>query len=119
VGVEQQWSYPECYPYLSCCVGKEFNINSQKCLALWHFYEVDFLATWNAERERIAVPDHPGQRSLRDPFLNRRKLGTVGYGSHPSNNRKHKTGGSGARQTGQKMRPYLQNKQSKKGWRPD
>jgi hypothetical protein len=56
------------------------------------------------------------KESFQDPHLKEKKLMCA---CHPSYSRKHKIGGSSSRLAWQTGRTYLQNKQSKKGWRHD
>jgi hypothetical protein len=60
---------------------------------------------------RITVTGQPGQKPIR-PHLNREELDVVAHNFHPSYSMKWEDCGAGW--PGHKVRPYLQNNQSKK-----
>jgi hypothetical protein len=58
-----------------------------------------------------------GKKKFTRSHLNRKMLSMVVYACHPSYSEIHKSEGCGPCQPGQKVRSYLQNNQSKRGWR--
>jgi hypothetical protein len=68
---------------------------------------------WEAEIGRIMVPSHPGQKSSGDPISMEKSWVWWCASVIPAMVE------SSSGQPGQKVRPYLQNNQSKKGWRHD
>jgi hypothetical protein len=75
-------------------------------------------ATQEAEIGKIMIPGQPGQK-VHETLFQQKKLGVVVCAFHLSYRGKHKIGGLCPGPPGQKARPYLQNSQSKKGWRCD
>jgi hypothetical protein len=73
------------------------------------------LATWlgRLRLEGLEFKASPGKKVCKTLQLNGKKLGMVAHTCHPSYSRKCKVG-CGPGQPGQKVRPYLQNNQSKK-----
>jgi hypothetical protein len=95
--------------------GKKFTRPPSQSIAGHCGAHLSFQATWKAEIRRINVPGQTGQKFVR-PYLSGKKLDMVPYPCHPWNSGKHKIGGHGTSQPGQRVRPYLQNNQSKQDW---
>jgi hypothetical protein len=76
------------------------------------------IAPWEDKIMKITIQGQPGQNSMEDHIsMKERKLDMVACTCHPNDSKKHKTGGIWSRPDLQKVRPYHQNNQSKKGLR--
>jgi hypothetical protein len=73
-----------------------------------HACNPSYLGDWDWEASL-------GKKFMRS-HLNQ-QLGVMSGACHPSEVRKPKIGGWQSRQTWTKVKPYLQNNQSKRGWR--
>jgi hypothetical protein len=77
-------------------------------------YSLQLGAQVKAEIRRIMVPGQPGQK-VSETLSPQKQFGHGACTCHSSDGRKLKNCSPG--QSGQKVRPYLQNKTNKKSWR--
>jgi hypothetical protein len=66
----------------------------KKTIAIAEHEHLSSQAKWEAEMGRSTVPGQPGEKSLSDPHLNRKKAGVVVHACHCSDGGKFEMGGS-------------------------